>query len=73
LNKKSIHRGSRNKIAAHITTVLLILIIMSPFLWLVQMSFKTPNQIFTMPPKFIFMPTFQNYIDLFKESAFFRH
>ena len=73
MNKKSTHRGSRNKIAAHITTVLLILISMSPFLWLVQMSFKTPNQIFTMPPKFIFMPTFQNYIDLFKESAFIRH
>ncbi|MBW1697837.1 MAG: carbohydrate ABC transporter permease [Deltaproteobacteria bacterium] len=46
---------------------------MSPFLWLVQMSFKTPRQIFTIPPDFIFIPTFQNYLDLFQESSFVRY
>lgn len=54
-------------------TILLILVTMFPFLWLVQMSFKTPRQIFTMPPEFIFLPTFQNYLELLQESSFIRY
>jgi len=35
-----------------------------PFLWLVQMSFKTELDALAFPPKLLFMPTLQNYIDL---------
>lgn len=35
-----------------------------PFLWLVQMSFKTELDALAFPPKLLFMPTLQNYVDL---------
>jgi len=35
-----------------------------PFLWLLQMSFKTQLDALAFPPKLIFTPTLQNYIDL---------
>jgi len=73
LNKKPPHRFRRKNKIIHVVTILLILVTMFPFLWLVQMSFKTPRQIFTMPPEFIFTPTFQNYLDLLQESSFLRY
>jgi multiple sugar transport system permease protein len=73
LNKKSVYRTTRKKTTIYVMTLMLILVTMSPFIWLVQMSFKTPRQIFTMPPEFIFTPTIQNYLDLFKESSFIRY
>ncbi len=45
---------------------------MAPFLWLLQMSFKTNAQVFTFPPELFFTPTFENYAALwstgFRES-----
>lgn len=43
---------------------LLILVVLFPFLWLVQMSFKTELEGFRMPPKLIFVPTTQNFVDV---------
>jgi multiple sugar transport system permease protein len=37
---------------------------MAPFLWLLQMSFKTNAQIFTFPPQILFTPTLENYAAL---------
>jgi multiple sugar transport system permease protein len=42
-----------------------------PFLWLLQMSLKQGIELFEMPPKLIFVPTLQNYFDLF-EGKFMR-
>lgn len=41
---------------------------LAPVLWLVQMSLKTEADAFRMPPKLIFMPTFENYGGLFREG-----
>jgi len=73
LNEKPAHRITRKNTLISVVTILLILVTMFPFLWLVQMSFKTPRQIFTMPPEFIFLPTFQNYLELLQESSFIRY
>lgn len=43
----------------------------APFLWLLQMSFKQGIEMFTMPPKLLFVPTLQNYTDLL-EGKFMR-
>lgn len=37
------------------------LLAMAPFLWLLQMSFKTNEQVFTFPPPMWFTPTLENY------------
>jgi len=73
LNNRPNRRNRKNQTVLFVLIVILILVTMSPFLWLVQMSFKTPRQIFTIPPDFIFIPTFQNYLDLFQESSFVRY
>ncbi|MEO3475403.1 carbohydrate ABC transporter permease [Roseomonas sp. CAU 1739] len=49
-----------------IVAVVLAGMALAPFLWLLQMSFKTNAQIFTFPPPLIFAPTFENYASLWK-------
>jgi multiple sugar transport system permease protein len=46
-----------------------LLILLSPFLWLLQMSFKLNDQILQIPPPLIFTPTLENYVSLW-HSAF---
>jgi multiple sugar transport system permease protein len=44
--------------------LLLVLLILFPFLWLLQMSFKPDADIFAFPPKLVFAPTLEHYIAL---------
>jgi multiple sugar transport system permease protein len=44
--------------------ILLVVLIMFPFAWLLQMSFKTDQDIFAVPPKLLFQPTLDNYLAL---------
>lgn len=37
---------------------------LAPFLWLLQMSFKTNAQVFAFPPPLVFAPTLENYAAL---------
>jgi ABC-type glycerol-3-phosphate transport system permease component len=43
---------------------------MYPFYWLITTSFKTYIDAFSMPPKFLFTPTFENYRTIFSKSNF---
>ena len=52
-------------------TVLLILVVLCPVLFIVQMSMRTGLDAFQMPPVLLFHPTLQNYVDLI-EGKFFR-
>jgi multiple sugar transport system permease protein len=54
----------RERLILHAFAVLLVLCTMAPFLWLLQMSFKTNAQIFTFPPPLWFTPTLENYAAL---------
>ena len=53
----------------HIAIAATLVVLLSPFLWLLQMSFKTNNQILQFPPPLIFTPTLANYNSLW-HSAF---
>jgi len=44
--------------------IALILLVMFPFLWLLQMSFKPQNDIFAFPPRLLFTPTVEHYVAL---------
>jgi multiple sugar transport system permease protein len=57
--------GAGRHIAIAVTLILLLL----PFLWLLQMSFKTNEQILQFPPRLIYKPTLSNYTSLW-HSAF---
>jgi multiple sugar transport system permease protein len=46
-----------------------LVVLLSPFLWLLQMSFKSNDQILQFPPLLIFKPTLENYASLW-HSAF---
>ena len=48
--------------------LVLAFVAMAPFLWLLQMSFKTNAQVFTFPPPLIFAPTLENYASLWNSG-----
>lgn len=45
----------------HAAALGLVLVILAPFLWLLQMSVKTQPDIFAFPPKLAFVPTLEHY------------
>ena len=49
------------------------LIVLFPFLWMLASSFKTQVDIISWPPKFIFIPTLQNYQKVFDEQDFLKY
>jgi multiple sugar transport system permease protein len=61
--------GRRASLARRLVIALVLIILLLPFLWLLQMSFKTNDQILRFPPPLIFKPTLANYIALW-QSAF---
>ena len=52
-------------------TVLLMLVVLGPVLFIVQMSVRSGLDAFRMPPTLVFSPTLKNYIDLL-EGKFVR-
>lgn len=46
--------------------VLLVVVVVFPALWLVQMSLKTELEAFRIPPRVLFVPTFSNYASVFQ-------
>jgi multiple sugar transport system permease protein len=61
--------GKRASAARQIAIALVLVVLLLPFLWLLQMSFKSNDQILQFPPPMIFAPTLQNYLSLW-QSAF---
>lgn len=57
---------ARERRILNIAAVVLAAMAMAPFLWLLQMSFKTNAQIFTFPPELFFAPTLENYAALWE-------
>lgn len=54
-----------------ILALALLLLVLSPVIWLLVMSLKTEIDALAMPPKLIFVPTLQNYAGLL-ETRFLR-
>ena len=49
----------------HFLLWVISILFFSPIVWMIICSFKTREQIITIPPKWLFIPSFQNYLDLF--------
>jgi multiple sugar transport system permease protein len=54
----------------HILLWLIALGFFSPIIWVIVCSVKTREQIVTLPPKWLFVPTLQSYINLFHTLNF---
>jgi len=52
-------RLARERRVLYVVVTALLILLMLPFLWLLQMSFKTNAQVFTFPPPIFFRPTFE--------------
>ncbi|MDL2401865.1 carbohydrate ABC transporter permease [Rhizobium mayense] len=67
-------RGKRRKFAYHVAVYAglfsLLAIFVFPLLWIVGISLKTREQIFTNPPVFFWIPTFENYTQVLTQSDF---
>jgi multiple sugar transport system permease protein len=61
--------GRSAGIGRHIAIAGVLIVLLSPFLWLLQMSFKSNDLILQFPPPLIFTPTLENYTSLW-HSAF---
>jgi multiple sugar transport system permease protein len=57
---------ARERRILNVAALVLAAMAMAPFLWLLQMSFKTNAQIFTFPPELFFAPTLENYAALWE-------
>lgn len=66
MSSASARKATPGRLAA-ITVTLVVLL--SPFLWLLQTSFKSNDQILQFPPQLIFTPTLEHYSALW-HSAF---
>jgi len=58
----------RDRRLVHALAIGLATLTMLPFLWLLQMSFKTNEQVFTFPPPILFTPTIENYAALWNSG-----
>jgi len=63
---KARHRLRRERRILSILATVLVVLVMLPFLWLLQMSFKTNAQVFEFPPPIFFQPTLENYASLWE-------
>ncbi len=54
----------------HLVLWLVALLFFAPVAWIILSSFKSRADILAVPPKLVFEPTFQNYLDLLSRNAF---
>jgi multiple sugar transport system permease protein len=60
--------ASRQRYVRHVAValgaILLVVWTVFPFVWILLTSLKEPGDIISVPPKFVFTPTFDNYAAL---------
>ena len=60
----------KHLITAYIVSFIAIAVTILPITWLFLLSIKSKGETFTKPPKYLFNPTAQNYIDLWDNDLF---
>ena len=60
----------KHLVTAYIVSFIAIGVTIIPITWLFLLSIKSKGETFTKPPKFLFNPTAQNYIDLWDNDLF---
>jgi multiple sugar transport system permease protein len=75
LSRKRRNRTRRliGNIIYAVTLFLVVFFLLTPFLWMVLNSFKSPLQIIKLPPDLIFTPTMRNFENVFGTQNFMRY
>ena len=64
----------RAKVAVtYVGVLLILLVVLTPYLWLVLTSFKDRVDAFAIPPKVFFTPTLDNYLVAFGQKGFIQN
>ena len=69
IGKTSLMRKGFTSVFKYGLFVLMILVWVFPVIWVVLTSFKSRTDIFTLPPKIFFNPTFEHYIEAFLRTS----
>ena len=67
-----IGKGRFRNLLAYLIGIILIFVLIGPPAYMVSMSLKTGRDLFSIPPKFIFTPTLDNYKEIFGSASFVR-
>lgn len=71
LHKKRMIKRALRKILFWLVLLVILIFFMAPLIWLISTSFKNYIDAFAMPPKIIFQPTLENYIEVLNKANFF--
>jgi len=61
-----------SKVVFWLFCIVCITVFIFPFFWVMLMSLKIPMDALATPPKFIFVPTFENFREVLSEEMFLR-
>lgn len=68
--------GSARKVVGNVAffalVAALLALFMFVFVWMVMTSLKQPRDVAVFPPVWVFQPTFDNYVEVFTKTPFFR-
>jgi len=56
-----------------IVAIIMVILFLFPIYYILQMSLKNQVDAFAYPPIWIFKPTFDNFMELFREESFFKY
>lgn len=64
------YKKYRHLISAYIVAGIAVLATILPIIWIGMLSLKSKGQTFTRPPKWLFEPTFENYVNIWDNELF---
>ena len=64
------YKKYKHLISAYIVATIAVLATILPIIWVGMLSLKSKGQTFTRPPKWLFEPTFKNYISIWDNELF---
>ncbi len=64
------HKNGLKRSLYHLLLWAISILFFSPILWMIICSLKTKTEILTIPPKWLFVPTLNNYIGIFDRFNF---
>ena len=64
------YKKYKHLISAYIVATIAVLATILPIIWVGMLSLKSKGQTFTRPPKWLFEPTFKNYISIWDNESF---
>jgi ABC-type glycerol-3-phosphate transport system permease component len=65
----SMRKTRRSQVATYTIVILWVLISLAPVAWMLLQSIKPGAEVFAIPPDWFFLPSLQNYRDLFSTSS----